>query len=189
MTRSRAPRAIAAAVLVCALAGAGAARAQPSKPGEYQLKAAYLYNFAKFVAWPPGVPSNRPDGFAICVLGSDPFGPFLDALTASGAVNGKPVVTRRVATIEDAATCAILFIGASESERMKEVLPAVGRGVLTVSDIPEFARRGGMIQFVPEGQRIRFEVNQTVAERAGLTLSSELLKVAVAVRKSPGPAD
>jgi hypothetical protein len=182
-------RAIAAAVLVSALPGVTAARAQPAKPSEYQLKAAYLYNFARFVAWPPGVPSNRPDAFAICVLGDDPFGPFLDALPASGAIDGKPVITRRVSRGAAAESCAILFVGGSEAGRLTDVLPALGRGVLTVSDIPDFARRGGMIQFVAEGSRIRFEVNQATAERAGLTLSSELLKVAVAVRRRPGPAD
>jgi hypothetical protein len=86
--------------------------------------------------------------------------------------------------------CRVLYISSSEDSRLKEVLGALDKaGVLTVSDIPQFLQRGGMIQFVMVGNKIRFEVNLTSAQDAGLTLSSELLKVAAAVRKTSQPGD
>ncbi len=91
---------------------------------------------------------------------------------------------------QDAVSCHVLYISSSENGRLKEILAAIDKaGVLTVSDIPQFSQRGGMIQFVEESNKIRFEVNLASAGAAGLTLSSELLKVAVTVRKVPHPGD
>ncbi len=164
--------------------------AQQTKPGEYAVKATYLYNFARFVEWPVGVTAARGDSFAICVLGRDPFGRALDSTLAGEAIDGKPVVAKRISKPEDAASCRILFISPSEDTRLKDILPAIDKtGVLTVSDMPQFSRRGGMIQFVLEGNKVRFEVNLTNARDAGLTLSSELLKVAVTVRRNSEPGD
>jgi hypothetical protein len=162
--------------------------AQEAKPSEYAVKATYLFNFARFVEWPAGAAATAKDSFAICVLGQDPFGQALDATLAGEAVEGKPVVAKRISRLQDSADCRILFISPSEDIRLKEILTAVNKSaVLTVSDMPQFARRGGMIQFVLDGSRVRFEVNLTNARDAGLTLSSELLKVAVAVRKNMQP--
>ncbi len=139
--------------------------AQQVKAGEYTVKATYLYNFARFVEWPSAVAQQGP--FAICVLGTDPFGETLDATLAGEAKGGKPVVARRVSSPRDSAHCRMLFISASESNRLKDILAAVDKsGVLTVSDMPEFTRRGGMIQFVMEGKRVRFEVNLSTARSA-----------------------
>jgi hypothetical protein len=92
--------------------------------------------------------------------------------------------------LQDAADCPVLFISSSEDSRLKEILVGLDKsGVLTVSDIPSFAQRGGIIQFVVVANKVRFEVNLSNAQDAGLTLSSDLLKVAVAVRKSPQPGD
>jgi hypothetical protein len=86
--------------------------------------------------------------------------------------------------------CQILFISSSEAKRLNKIIEALDKSaVLTVSDIPQFSQRRGMIQFVLEENRIRFEVNLTATQRAGLTLSSELLKVATVVRKNPQPGD
>jgi hypothetical protein len=164
--------------------------AQQSPPSEYQVKAAYLYNFGKFVDWSAPSVSAKRDGFQICVLGQDPFGPALDAALAKQSIDGKSVMARRIAKPQDAAGCQILFISSSEDRQLKGIFTVLdGAGVLTVSDIPQFSQRGGMIEFTLEGNRVRFEVNLTTAEAAGLTLSSELLKVAVAVRRNASSGD
>jgi hypothetical protein len=158
--------------------------AQPgSKPTEFDVKAAYLYNFAKFIQWPA---DSRRDSrtFDVCVIGEDPFGPVLDRVVAGGAINGRTVAARRVASAQDARACHILFLGGMDERRAVETLDMLGRAdVLTVSDLPEFTRRGGMIQFVVQGARVRFEVNLDRARDAGLMLSSELLRVALTVRR------
>jgi uncharacterized protein DUF4154 len=163
--------------------------AQQSNPTEYEVKAAYLYNFGRFVEWPAKTTSAA-DLFSICVLGDDPFGVTLDKTIAGENINGKKAVAKRVARPQDAVHCHILFISSTEESRLKEILAALdGTSVLTVSDIPQFTRRGGMIQFVTEANRVRFEVNLTNAEHAALTLSSQLLKVAVSVRRSSQAGD
>jgi len=153
---------------------------------EFQVKAAYLYNFGKFVEWPAGVPASQGDSFVVCVLGTDPFGSTLDSTFSNERIKGKNVLARRISKPADATSCRILFISSSESPRLKEILAAVDKaGVLTVSDIPQFSRVGGMIQFVVDGSKVRFEINRARAEGAGLTVSSELLKVASVVRVNP----
>ena len=165
------------------------AHGQSSRPSEYEVKATYLYNFSRFVEWPPKLTQAQSESFSICVLGQDPFGPALSAILADETIAGQAVVAKRVPTIQDGINCRVLFISSSENGHLKQILATLGdASVLTVSDLPEFTRRGGMMQFVLEGNRVRFEVNLTSAKRAGLTLSSELLKVAVSV-KSAQPGD
>jgi hypothetical protein len=175
---------------VCALLAAPNLCAQQSRPSEYQVKATYLYNFGKFVKWPATAPAGKSDSFAVCVLGQDPFGPILDATLAGEALDGKPVVLRRIPRPQDAMDCRILFISATEEKHLKEILTTLDEaGVLTVSDMPDFTRRGGIIQFIFEGEKIRFEINLANAESAKLVLSSELLKVAASVRKNGRSGD
>jgi hypothetical protein len=163
---------------------------QASRPSEYQVKAAYLYNFGKFVKWPADAPANQSGAFTICVLDQDPFGGTLESTLAGESVGGKPVAVKRLPRAQDAAGCHILFIGSAQERDLNKILAAVNdSSVLTVSDIPDFSKRGGMIQFVPEGNRIRFAINLDGAERSHLIFPSELLKVAVAVRKSAGSGD
>jgi hypothetical protein len=164
--------------------------AQQTKPNEYQVKAAYLYNFARVVKWPAVIAAGKGDSFAVCVLGQDPFGSTLDSTLAGEALDGKPVVIRRIARPQDAADCRILFVSSTEEHHLKEILAAIEQAsVLTVSDIPGFSRRGGIIEFIAEGGRVRFEINLASAESARLVLSSELLKVAATVRRSSGSGD
>ena len=171
------------------LFGASCLHAQQSNPTEYEVKAAYLYNFGKFVEWPAKVAAAS-EFFSICVLGEDPFGASFDATIASESINGKKVVVKRIAKPQDAVSCRILFISSSEESRLKEILATLDNtSVLTVSDISQFTRRGGMIRFVMEANRVRFEVNLAIAEHAGLTLSSQLLKVAISVRRSSQAGD
>jgi hypothetical protein len=178
------------AAAVWILVGFASAQGQHAKPTEYEVKATYLYNFSRFVEWPAQVAQAQSDSFAICVLGDDPFGAALKATIAQETVAGKSVVTKQVPAAQDAVSCRILFISSSEDKRLKEILASLGTAsVLTVSDLSKFAQRGGMVQFVLEGNKVRFEVNSAVAQRAGLILSSELLKVAVNVRRSVPSGD
>jgi hypothetical protein len=165
--------------MVCAAATAGA---QPARATEEQIKAAYLFSFGKFIDWPANAAAS--DGFYICVLGRDPFGPTLDEVLKNASVAGQRVVGRRIDAAEAAAGCRIVYVSASEAQRLDALLPALGRaGALTVSDIPDFIDRGGMIRFVPDGKRVRFEINLPPAQEAGLVLRSDLLRVAAAVHK------
>jgi hypothetical protein len=171
------------------LIGASCLCAQQSSPTEYEVKAAYLYNFGKFVEWPAKI-ATADDFFTICVLGQDPFGATLDTTITGESINGKKVVVNRIARSKDAISCRILFISSSEESQVKEILAALDQtSVLTVSDMPQFTRRGGMIQFLVEENRVRFKVNLTAAEHAGLTLSSQLLKVAISVTRTSPPGD
>lgn len=150
------------------------------------MKAAYLYNFSRFVEWPARSEGEKTVPFAICVLGKDPFGSILDATVSAKDAGAQGLVAKRLTKPQDAGACQILFVGDSEQDHLKEVLAALGKSsVLTVSDIPHFSERGGMIEFVLKGDRVRFEVNLTNAASAGLGVSSDLLKVALAVRKNP----
>jgi len=154
-------------------------------PTESQVKAAYLYNFGKFVRWQADRAAAT--SLEICILGKDPFGAVLDSTIAGESIDGRKIVVSRLAKAQDASHCNILFVSLSEENRIGAVLSAVERlGVLTVSDIPHFAERGGMIEFVAREGKIRFEVNRAAAERAHVTLSSELLKVAVKVIDDSG---
>jgi hypothetical protein len=150
-------------------------------PTESQVKAAYLYNFGKFVRWQADR-QLRPDSLEICVLGKDPFGAVLDSTVAGESIDGRKITVTRLAKVQDAEHCNILFISTSEENRLSSILSAVQPfGPLTVSDIPSFAQRGGIIEFVAQKDKIRFEVNRFAAEQSHVMLSSELLKVAVKV--------
>jgi len=164
--------------------------AQQQKPAEYAVKAAYLYNFGRFVEWPDTAPSSTGGSFPICVLGDDPFGRILDGVLAGQTIDGKPVLPKRLSKYQEAVNCRILFIRSLKDKELTDALAALDKaGVLTVSDMPEFLRRGGMIEFVLERNKVRFQVNLAIAEAAGLSLSSELLKVAVAVQRTAQPGD
>jgi len=129
--------------------------AQPS-PTEYQVKAAYLFNFGKFVKWPSAAGAS----FSICVLGTDPFGSILDTTVREEKIDGRQVVARRIVRPQEAAGCQIVFISRSEEGQARKFIPSLTKaGVLTVSDMPGFLDHGGMIQFTFVGNRIRFEVN------------------------------
>lgn len=155
--------------------------AQQVRPTEFQVKAAYLYNFGKFVRWQASTASAT-DSFEICVIGKNPFGSALEGTVAGEKIDGKTLIARNISNPQEASRCRILFISESEEGHLKSILGIAKQfGELTVSDIPDFAERGGMIEFLSQDGKIRFEVNLTPAREAGLTVSSELLKVAVKV--------
>jgi hypothetical protein len=163
--------------------------AQNAKPTDYQVKAVYLYNFGRFVEWPAKL-GGAQGPFTICVLGPDPFGQTLDTILAGETISGRNVVAKRISSPQDSVDCRIVFMSSKEESSLNRVIETINKqGALTVSDMPQFTDHGGMIQFVAEGKKIRFEVNLTAAQRAGLTMSSDLLKVATAVRKNPSVGD
>jgi len=179
-----------ALVVAGVLFGTLSLSAQKSKPKEFEVKATYLYNFARFVEWPATAAAAKGNSFAICVLGQDPFGPALDVIVAGETIDGKAVSAKRIMKPQDAVSCRVLYISSSEDGRLKEIFTALDKaGVLTVSDIPQFSQRRRMIQSVEESNKTRFEVNLDSAEGAGLSLSSELLKVATTVRRNSQPGD
>lgn len=148
---------------------------------EYQVKSAFLYNFAKFVEWRAQGAANDQQELVLCILGKDPFGVGMDAVKGR-PVKNRRLVVRQINDIDEMGQCQILFISSSEKGRLPEILAAVARSpVLTVSDIKNFAQTGGVIGFVTVDARIRFDINQTAATRADLQISSQLLKLARSV--------
>ena len=162
-------------------------QAQSSKVSDYDVKAAYLFNFGRFVEWPAAGETDKHSAFTFCILGPDPFGPNLDHLLAGETINGRSLIVKRISNAQDSAGCQVLFMSREEEGRVTKIIETLNQeAVLTVSDIPEFAKHGGMIQFVVEQNRVRFEVNLDATQRAGLILSSDLLKVATAVKRGHG---
>ena len=153
---------------------------------EYQAKAEFLLNFAKFVEWPATAFPAPDTPITICILGVDPFGPILDRMVEGQSVNSRAVKTRRTVPEANPRGCHIAFISRYERQGMAEIASALGSSVLTVSELPGFTTMGGMIEFVSEEEQVGFYVNAARAEAAGLKLSSRLLRVAKGVRGSGG---
>jgi hypothetical protein len=169
------------------LAGGWAAAAESSGGvGEYQVKAAFLYNFTKFTDWPPGAfPSNNAP-LVIGIVGEDPFGQVLDDLVRGEVVRGRPLVVKRLRADEDLRSCHVVFICRSEKERLPALLSRLkGSPVLTVGDFNGFAQQGGMVNLLLVNKTVKMEINQAPAVEAGLQLSSKLLKLARLVTSSP----
>ncbi len=146
---------------------------------EYQVKAAFLFNFAKFVEWPADAFPNVDAPLQICVLGQDPFGRDFEQVIEDKAVDGHRLEVAHPDGVPQSRACQILFIGSSEKQRVREILHGLmGASVLTVGDTSGFATMGGVINFVLDENRVRFEINVKAAERAHLKLSARLLTVA-----------
>lgn len=150
---------------------------------EYDVKAAYLFNFGKFVRFTPSEATTKRQSFDVCIVGEDPLGHALDELAANEQLDGNPVHIVRLKSAAEARGCAIAYISAAEDTHMKSDLDELrGQAILTVSDAADFLEHGGMIQFVIVANHVRFAVNLDAVRSAQLTLSSELLRVAISVR-------
>jgi hypothetical protein len=146
---------------------------------EYQVKAAFLYNFTQFVEWPPSTFSEPEGPLVIGILGKDPFGNFLDETVRGENVNGHPLRVTRFKNLEDVKDCHILFISDSEKDNLKAILDKVRtQPILTVGDFNNFARQGGIIRFITEDRRTRLRINIEAARLANLAISSKLLRLA-----------
>ncbi|MBM4264875.1 MAG: YfiR family protein [Deltaproteobacteria bacterium] len=166
------------AACVCARSGSAA-----SAPTEYQLKAAFLMNFAKFTDWPAHSFKTPQSPINICVIGDDPFKADLDDTVRGQTAGNRGLAVRRISQLQPGDNCHILFVGLNERERFERILGALkNHACLTVGEEMEFAQAGGMINLLVEDRKIRFEVSLDVAEKAGLKISSRLLKLAKTVR-------
>lgn len=164
---------------------AGALAGAEAKPTEYDVKAAYLVNFGRFMRQNAEAAARTPD-FDICIVGDDPMGQSLDAIAEGQRIGQRPVRVKRMHEAQGARSCNIAYISSAGAERISDDLEALrGSGALTVSDAPEFLREGGMIQFVLQGDHVRFSVNLDAAHTAHVVLSSDLLRVALSVVGAP----
>ncbi len=161
------------------LTSASQARAQSEPPTEYQVKAAFLYNFAKFVEWPADAFPDVQSPIVLGILGDDPFGSVLDKMIYGKAANGRGFVVKRVSEDAKLRSCHILFISSSEKKHLARILEGLkGAGVLTVGDMDRFAESGGVIHLLLAENKVRFGINLTAAARARLKISSKLLALA-----------
>jgi hypothetical protein len=146
---------------------------------EYQVKAAYLFNFLKFVEWPDDPSADLRGKWVIGIVGENPFGGELTQAVSGKVIQGRSLQVRRFISTEDLRACHILFISTSEKKRLPSILSALGgSSVLTVADMENFNASGGMIQFVMEDGSVRFAVNVNTTTRARLKVSSKLLSLA-----------
>jgi len=165
-----------------------AVRAHAQAPGfdEYQVKAVFLYTFAKFVEWPPGTFANSNDRIGICVVGHDPFGSMLDDIVQGKKIGDRAFTVRRLPDTQQASQCQILFIGATEGKRTRVLLEALkDGGILTVGETDDFTALGGIICFKLEGMHVRLRVALETGEHAHLRISSKLLSLAEIVKGQP----
>lgn len=166
------------------LSAAPGAQAQSLLDREYRIKAAFLYNFVKFVDWPTEVLPEANDTISICVLSEDPV--VYEALeTIKGkTVKGRRLTIRRADTAKDLESCQVAFFGFSEEKRLPQVMRTLqASSVLTVGEVDRFAQSGGIINLVVENNKVRFEINVERAERARLKLGSQLLSLAKVVKE------
>jgi uncharacterized protein DUF4154 len=182
MDMSRFKLKLIALVIACVfLGGISPMYAEPHGPTPYQVKAAFIYNFTKFIDLPANAFSSDDEPISMYIVGEDPFGDAIDAIRGKVAKNRKLVV-RNVSGTEKIRHCHILFISESEKPRLREILKNTEHmDALTVSDIDGFTEAGGMIGLVTVDKKIRFKVNLKAAQKAGLKISSQLLKLAVEV--------
>jgi hypothetical protein len=150
---------------------------------EYQAKAAFLFNFVKFVEWPPAVFKSEKDPIRICVLGQNPFGASLDNAVRGRDVAGRPLIAVQVSNLRQAAACQMIFVTAPECKRFRAMAAELcAASVLSVGEVEGFASDGGVVNFKVEDGKIRFEINLAAAEQAKLHISSKLLSLARVVK-------
>jgi len=158
------------------------ASADHRSSSEYEIKGAFLYNFAKFVEWPAADVQKSSETFVLGILGRDPFGNQLDELLDGKTVQDKKIILKRFDKVAEVSGCNVLFISASEEKSLPSILADLkGRPILTVSDMPDFVEEGGVVGFSVEGKKVRFSINTKAADSANLKVSSQLLKLAKSI--------
>jgi hypothetical protein len=170
--------------LVAAILGAVIAAGAQPQLDEYQVKAAFLYNFAKFVDWPPQAFKVASDPITVCIAGETPIYAQLDSAVVGKMAGNRSFAVRKVSDAQHAPGCHILFIGLAERKRIPAILAGVRElGILTVGETPEFIANGGVVNFKLENGKVRFEINVEAAEQEQLRISSKLLNLAEIVKR------
>jgi hypothetical protein len=160
------------------------APAQGYRSGEYELKAAILFNLLKFVEWPASAYSSAEAPTVLCTLGRDPFGSALNEYSGKG-VNGRPLLVRRLQRDDDAHGCHLVYISSSERTVLSDILTTLKGGpILTLGEMDQFATRGGMIQLTVEDKQVHFTINLGAASREQLRIRSNLLALSRIVQSS-----
>lgn len=158
----------------------GAARAQSAS--EVELKSAFLFKFTHFTEWPEGALGGEGEPLRMCVIGNASLFQVLQTSVQGRMSQARPVEVQLVSSSEAIGNCHVLFIGLTDATRIDSLLAALAnRPILTVGDRSGFAHDGGMINFVRDDSRLRFEINRDAVTRAGLLMSSQLLKLATLV--------
>lgn len=172
-------------VLGLLLPGGPDASAQTAPSREYQIKAVFLFNFAQFVEWPAAAFAGANSPIVIGVLGENPFGGYLDDTVRDEKINSRPLEVQRYLQVDEIKTCHVLFISASEANRLEPILASLrSRSILIVGDADDFVQRGGMIRLAAAQNKIRLTINPEAAKAANLTISSKLLRSADVVTPS-----
>jgi YfiR/HmsC-like len=161
-------------LLTCLLLIGSRLASPQSQQDEYQLKAAFIFHFAQLVEW-PGEGSN----LVFCTLGDDPFHGKLDDTVSGKQIGSRMLQVRHVRQLSEVHRCQLLFISKAEVRRIPAVLSELQHSpVLTVGETDGFLDAGGIIRFCLERNKLRFEINRSAAETAGLKVSSRLLVLA-----------
>ncbi len=169
-------------VIAALLAGSDPRARAQAPPTEYEIKAAFLYNFAKFVDWPVDKFADPQAPVVLGIVGDDPFGAALDAMVLGKSVNGRAFQVKRLKPGPDLRSCHIVFVPASGKKHLPEILASLrGSSVLTVGETDWFVRSGGAVNFLLEDNKVRFEINVDAVARARLKISSKLLALARSV--------
>jgi len=156
------------------LANASVIQVRAQTVNEYQVKAAFIFNFAKFVEWPSDA-FGEGAALVVGVIGEDPFGGALDRLNGNTA-NGRALRIKRFRWGDDLRACQVLFVSASEDRHLRKIMESIrGTSVLTIGESTQFSQSGGMIRFVIQDNKVRFEINASSAGQSGLKISSKLL--------------
>lgn len=152
--------------------------AEQQKHGEYEIKAAYIYNFINFIDWPPESNFYGNQSINLCIFGDDPFGKELDDIK-NEFVKGKKLTIKYYSSLEKLKSCNILFIPVTEKNHVAQIVKSIRTSnVLTISDAEEMAQQGVIINFFLEKKKVRFAINIEAARQAGLKISAKLLKLA-----------
>lgn len=155
----------------------GSAQSKPSL--EYQVKAAFLFNFTRFIRWPATAYAAPDAPFVIGIAGNDPFGTYLDDLVSGEQLDGHRITVRRYADGQEVSGCQLLFINMNEPVKEKALLAQIARqNILTVSDADDFIKAGGMLHFYEEENKVKMEIKLAAVKAAQLDISSKLLQVA-----------
>lgn len=174
-------------LLLVAIAGILSGRLNATDTAsEYEIKATFLFNFARFIEWPDNVLPSDGQPIIIGIVGDDPFGGVLDAMVKGETVNGHKLVVKRLSRKDDFQKCHIVYISRSETAHIAEILERLkGLSVLTVSDADRFAYLGGTIGLVNEQGRVRMQINVDRAKNSQLAISAKLLRPAAVIRDQP----